>query len=70
MDIRFQFMAGDNIHIVFILIALVSFGAAWEWVKVCEHVTREGFDGIYMAGVVSLGIGVYLLYALLRPERF
>ncbi|MBV9269319.1 MAG: K(+)-transporting ATPase subunit F [Acidobacteriaceae bacterium] len=34
---------------------------ACNWRKTVEYA---------IAGLVSIGLGVYLLYALLRPERF
>jgi len=34
-----------------------------------EHVEEETMDYV-IAGIASLGLFVYLIYALLRPEKF
>jgi K+-transporting ATPase KdpF subunit len=35
-----------------------------------KAITREGSMDYIIAGVTSLGLFVYLIYALLRPEKF
>jgi len=31
---------------------------------------KEGLMEIWIAGIAALGLTIYLLYALIRPERF
>ena len=42
----------------------------WVFTKACDKlVGRRNMDYI-IAGIASLGLFIYLIYALLRPEKF
>ena len=47
--------------------ALIDLARTTEPAALCER--RETMDYI-IAGIASLGLFIYLIYALLRPEKF
>jgi K+-transporting ATPase KdpF subunit len=50
-------------------IGVASFAAFLAYVTLCERMWAMGFDYI-LGAAVSLVILVYLVYALVRPEKF
>jgi K+-transporting ATPase KdpF subunit len=52
---------------LYVTIAVAFFAVSWAYVRGCK---REGQMDYAIAGVISAALAVYLIYALLRPEKF
>jgi K+-transporting ATPase KdpF subunit len=57
--------------ILYLAGTLVFFGLTWLFVKLCERVQEDAMTGLYLfGGIVAVGLLIYLVVALLKPEVF
>ena len=54
---------------LYVLTALLFFVACWAFTKVCDKALGGSVEYI-VAGITTVLLFAYLLYALLRPEKF
>ena len=55
------------LDLAFLAVGVGSLVACWHFVKVCERSVTMDY---IISFLTAVGLFVYLLYALVRPERF
>ena len=57
--------------LAYIALTLVLFALSWGLIVVCDRLMEANHERpVHLVGLISLGLFVYLVFALLKPEWF
>lgn len=57
--------------LIYIGLALLFFTLSWGLIRLCERLGRPSMNPLYLVGgVTAVLLLIYLLVALLKPEKF
>jgi len=58
------------LDIFYVIVAILFFAVSWAFTKACDELYKDPTMDYIIAGIASFFLFVYLIYALLRPEKF
>lgn len=58
------------LDVIYIAIVVLFFVGSWAFTKACERLYEGQRMDYIIAGIAALFLFGYLIYALLRPEKF